>query len=360
MKPIVLSVIFLFFCFSTRNVYAQDSSKAKNIIIITIDGFRWQELFSGADKNIISNTNFVKDTSLTKQLFWDTTADLRRKKMMPFLWSVIAAKGQIYGNRFLNNKSDVTKWYKISYPGYNEMLTGYADPFFIPNIPINNRNKTVLEYLNTTENYIGKTVAFTSWNIFPYIFNEKRSKLPLNINDVETNVINKKNTHYDMLTFLNAKDYINNHHPKVVFLGFGQTDEFAHEGRYDLYLQQASAIDRMIAELWYMLQTDPFYKDNTTLIITTDHGRGASPSSWFTHGLFTKGSSNTWFAVMGPEIIPAGEIKVNEQIYQKQNAPTLALLVGEKFNPIKTSSDKSCQPLSLNPRYTNTNFLSSK
>ena len=60
------------------------------------------------------------------------------------------------------------------------MLTGYADPFFIPNIPINNRNVSVLEYLNKTENYAGKVVVFTSWNIFPYIFNEKRSKLPLN------------------------------------------------------------------------------------------------------------------------------------------------------------------------------------
>ena len=92
-----------------------------------------------------------------------------------------------------------------------------------------------------------------------------------------------------MLTYLSTREYIGVHHPRIVFLGFGETDEFAHEGRYDLYLQQASNIDRMISELWYFVQTDPFYKNNTTFIITTDHGRGSSPSSWYTHGLFTKG-----------------------------------------------------------------------
>jgi len=366
----------LFSSFFNNTLAQQPSSKAKNIFIITLDGFRWQELFNGADKNLIGNTQYVKDTSLARQLFWDSTAELRRKKMMPFLWSVIAANGQVYGNRSFGNKSDVTNWYKISYPGYNEMLTGYADPFFIPNIPINNRNTSVLEYLNTTENYSGKIAAFTSWNIFPYIFNEKRSRLPLNsgynnldedgdsvnkvINEVESNIAHKKNTRHDMLTYISAKEYINVHHPKILFLGFGETDEFAHEGRYDLYLQQASNIDRMISELWYFVQTDPFYKDNTTFIITTDHGRGSNPSSWFTHGIFTKGSSNTWLAVMGPDVLPLGEIKTEEQTYQKQVAPTIAMLLGEKFMPYHASGKNIILPLALSDIYINTNFLSNK
>jgi hypothetical protein len=368
---------------------AQPASKTQNVFIITLDGFRWQELFSGADEAILGNAQYVKDTALARQLFWDSTAILRRKKLMPFLWNVIAANGQVYGNRAWGNKDDVTNWYKISYPGYNEMLTGYADPFFIPNIPINNRNVSVLEYLNSTGRYAGEAVAFTSWNIFPYIFNEKRSKLPLNsgyhtldekdgdsvnrnINAVQSNVAHKKNTRYDMLTYLSAKEYIGVHHPKILFLGLGETDEFAHEGRYDLYLQQASAIDRMIAELWYFVQTDPFYKNNTTFIITTDHGRGSSPSSWYTHGIFTKGSSNIWLAIMGPHILPLGEIRTEAHLYQKQMAPTIAMLLGERFNPIHSSGRNRVSPIALNESngsvedskqaeaYAKTNFFSSK
>jgi len=60
----------------------------------------------------------------------------------------------------------------------------------------------------------------------------------------------------------------------MVFLGLGETDEFAHQGRYDQYLQKAHQFDQMIAELWYFVQTDPFYKDNTIFLITTDHGGG--------------------------------------------------------------------------------------
>src|SRR5450432_1614573 len=180
MKFLFLSFAAMLLTLCFANTQAQSSANTENVFIITIDGFRWQELFNGADEAILGNPQYVKDITLARQLFWDSTALLRRKKMMPFLWNVIAANGQVYGNRSLGNKDDVTNWYKISYPGYNEMLTGYADPFFIPNLPVNNRNISVLEYLNKTKRYADKIVAFTSWNIFPYIFNEKRSRLPLN------------------------------------------------------------------------------------------------------------------------------------------------------------------------------------
>ncbi len=347
MKLFVLPLLALAFPGATQ---AQPSPKTQNIFIITTDGFRWREVFDGADEALVSDAKYVKDTALTKYLYWDSTTALRRKKLMPFFWNVIAEQGQLYGNRLLGNKMDVKNWYKISYPGYNEILTGYSDPLLIPNIPVNNRNINVLEYLNAKENYAGKVVVFSSWNIFPYILNEKRNRLPFNsgyhvadntdedsttelINEVQNNVADKKHTRYDWLTFLTAREYIGQHHPKIVLLGLGETDEFAHSGRYDLYLQQAANIDKMIAELWYDVQTDPFYKDNTTFIITTDHGRGKNASTWYRHGIFTKGSGETWMALLGPGILPLGEMKTEGQTYQKQLAATIALLLGENFDP---------------------------
>lgn len=49
------------------------------------------------------------------------------------------------------------------------------------------------------------------------------------------------------------------------------------------------------------------------------------------HGDFIRGSSQTWLAIMGPGIPPLGEMKNEEQIYQKQIAQTIAHLVGENF-----------------------------
>ena len=88
----------------------------------------------------------------------------------------------------------------------------------------------------------------------------------------------------------------------------------------------------MIAELWHWIQTTPGYKDNTTILITTDHGRGSKDSKWTSHGTFIKGSAQTWLAMIGAGIEPLGEIKEDQQFYQQQIAETIAELVGEKFD----------------------------
>ena len=343
MKFVILYTLLLV----STIVEGQSDSSTQNIFIITTDGFRWQEVFTGADSGLINDQRFVADPALLKQLYWDPTAEGRRQKLMPFFWNTIAMQGQIYGNRDFQNDMDVTNLYKISYPGYNEMLTGYADPIFIPNIPIRNRNTNVLEYLNSTKEYQGKVAAFSSWNIFSAILNKKRNCLPGNcgyekleddstlnrdiISLSQEQVANKKHTRYDLLTFLSAREYIEHYQPRVVLIGFGETDEFAHSRQYDMYLQQAANVDKMIAELWYYVQTNPFYKNKTTFIITTDHGRGRQSSTWYKHGIFTKGSGETWFAVMGPGILPGGEIKTPMQIYQKQMASTISKILGEDF-----------------------------
>ncbi|HXB42784.1 MAG TPA: hypothetical protein VNV85_01950 [Puia sp.] len=352
---LALACLFIFFTARTQNV-----PQTENIFIITTDGFRWQEVFSGADPAMIGNTNFVQDTSLIKQLYWDADPNIRRQKLMPFMWGVIAQKGQLYGNRLLGNKASAANLYKISYPGYSEIFTGYADPWIVINLPRENKNVNILEYLNNEQPYHGKVVAFSSWNVFPYILNKQRSGLSVNsgyedienedadsafqfINKVQDNMDRKSHTRYDWLTYLNAREYIEEHHPKIVFLSLGETDEFAHAGHYDRYLQQGTAVDKMISELWYYVQTNSFYKNKTTFIITTDHGRGDKPFNWNNHSLLTKGSGQTWMAMIGPGIEPVGEIKTEQRIYQKQIAATIATLLGQEFK----TSHKIGKPIPL-------------
>ncbi len=320
--------------------------KKRNIFIITTDGFRWQEVFNGADARLLSDPEFVKDTAIMRQLYWDDSATVRRQKLMPFFWNVIAKEGCLYGNRQWNNKVNVRNFYKISYPGYSEMLTGFAARRFVANMPVVNKNTNVLQFLNEQKDYQGKVVAFSSWKILPYILNERPDGFSVNagyelleeagdtataVNSLQDYIANKGHTRYDMLTWLSMQQYVERNHPKVVFLSLGETDECAHKGRYDLYLQKAVDVDRMIGELWYYVQTDPFYKDNTTLIITTDHGRGKNPGNWQTHGFWAKGSGEMWMAVIGPDIYPAGEIKEEQQMWQQQIAATISMLLGEEF-----------------------------
>jgi hypothetical protein len=341
-------LLICFFCSAIfPQIYAQPEAQTRNIIIITTDGFRWQEIFKGADSTILHNVSQVKDTALMCAQYWDDNVLERRKKLMPFFWNVIAKQGQLSGNRDFNNDVNVKNLYKISYPGYNEIFTGSADRTLIPNLAVRNGNINLLEWLNNKEAYKGQVVAYSSWNIMPYILAESENGLPVNsgyeklndsadsintlINEVQENVVHKSHCRYDMLTYGAAKRYLEEKHPKVLFLGLGETDEFAHKGEYDHYLQKAHQFDEMVAELWYFVQTDPFYKNNTTFIITTDHGRGKKASNWNAHGFWIGGSGQTWLATIGQGIAPIGELQEKAQIYASQIAATISQLLGEKF-----------------------------
>jgi len=334
---------------------------AGNVFIITTDGFRWQEIFKGADSALINNEIYTPDTATLKMLYWENSAEERRKKLMPFFWNVLSKRGQLFGNRVYDNKVNVSNVWSISYPGYNEIFTGNEDRSVSSNEKISNKNINVLEYLNGTETYKGKVAVFTSWDVFPYILGEERNALPVNagyeniesgslsnseqlINKIQNETIDRKEGYrHDALTFEMAKEYLKKNRPKILYLGLGETDEFAHRERYDLYLQQANNFDKILSELWHWVQTTPGYKDNTTFIITTDHGRGKKTEKWGRHGYFTSGSSQTWLAVIGPGIQALGEIKEDQQIFQKQLAQTIAALLGEKFE----ANHRIASPLAL-------------
>jgi hypothetical protein len=356
MKYLIASFLLFAFAFpSEKNTTASSSNNTDtttNIFIITIDGYRWQELFNGADSNIIANEKYTSDTETLNSMYGGISKMERRKNLMPFMWSVIAKKGQIYGNRDFDNNVNVSNPYAISYAGYSEMFTGKVDLRILNNHKNINGNKNIFEYLNSKESYKGRVALFTSWDVFPFIFNEKRSGMEINsgyenvmeennyaqrtLNIVQSNIIeNKEHTRQDMLTFIAAKEYLQQHKPKIFYLGLGETDEYAHQGNYDMYLQKANETDKIISELWHWAQTTEGYKNNTTFIITTDHGRGKNQSSWTSHGIFTKGSSQTWLALLGKNICSLGEVKTEGQLFEKQLAQTIAKLLGEEFGEQK-------------------------
>lgn len=324
-------------------------NKTENVIIITLDGFRWQEIFNGADKELINNKEYAHDTADLKKRYWRETPEERRKVLMPFFWNTIAVNGQLHGNRKLGSKVNVLNKYWFSYPGYNEIFTGYPDTAVNSNDKKLNKNTTVLEFINTQPEYRGKVAAFTSWDCFDAIFNEPRAGFPVSsgfdiveIHDPKFDLLNDmqmqspqplgKDVRPDHITYFLAKEYIKQFKPKVIYIGFDETDDYAHGGRYDYYLNMANMTDRWISDLWNMLQSMPEYKGNTTLLITTDHGRGDEiKKEWTSHGAKIKGADEIWFAVLGASILPEGEMKGNEQLYQAQLAQTISKLLNLHF-----------------------------
>ncbi|QOI98872.1 MAG: hypothetical protein HRU69_08630 [Flammeovirgaceae bacterium] len=93
-----------------------------------------------------------------------------------------------------------------------------------------------------------------------------------------------------------------------------------------------------MGELWNYLQSDVQYKDKTTIIITTDHGRGVDTENWKHHGIKVPEADQIWMAVIGPDTRPIGEVRTQGQLFQKQIAKTVAAFLGLAFNVANESS----------------------
>lgn len=332
--------------------FKAEAQKAENIIIITTDGFRWQEVFKGIDSAIANNSKFNQgDSAYIFEKYWSNDVSERRKKLMPFLWSVIESKGQIYGNRDYENKVNNANPYWFSYPGYSEIMTGFADTTINSNDFPPNPNLTVLEFLNQQSKLKGKIAAFGAWDAFDRILNEKRSGIPVmsafdaaggkapNANERLINAMNKDAYRpfgeaecLDVFTHYAAFEYLKTKKPKVLYIAYGETDEWAHEGHYRSYLDAAHQVDAWLKQIWNFIQADPLYKNKTALFITTDHGRGdINKNEWTDHGKDIVDAYQIWFAVMGTGVPVKGEIKSSAQLFQDQFAQTIAKLLGYTY-----------------------------
>lgn len=277
MKRIFWKSIFLFL----MPVVMIAQQKADHLVVITTDGFRWQELFTGMDSSIANQKKFNQgDSASLFKNYWHNDPEQRRKLLMPFFWTTFASKGQIYGNRTYDNKVNIANRYRFSYPGYNEIFTGYPDTAVNSNEYPDNPNVNVLEYLHQQPAYRGRMAAFAAWEAFNRILNEKRSGMQVvaaydtvtgKTLTAKQQLINQmllnsyKPWHedecFDVFTHYAAMEYLKTAKPKVLYIAYGETDEWAHAGQYRDYLNAANQLDKWLEELWNYLQKDPEYKN---------------------------------------------------------------------------------------------------
>jgi hypothetical protein len=352
-RAVVAGIFFLVVTFTVSPASAQIPVplKTRNVVLIVSDGLRWQEIFTGADPTLLDSEHggIWADPKDLKQKFWRDDVSERRKALFPFLWTVIAKQGQIFGNQTKGSVARVTNGMAFSYPGYNEMLTGHPDPKINSNEFGTNPNLTVFEWLNKMPEFQGKVAVYATWNTFKDIFNEKRSGLVMqagwdlpekgNLTPRQEllNQLYQTTTQFDGDDVFNSfvqvplLDYVKADHPRVLFVGYGETDNWAHQGRYDLVLESAHGFDHFVRQLWELMQSMPEYRDQTTFILTTDHGRGSGLVDWKEHGVEQKGSENIWIAVMGPDTPAKGEREGGRVVTQAQIAATVAMFLGKDF-----------------------------
>jgi len=252
----------------------------------------------------------------------------------------------------------VTNGKNFSYPGYSEALCGFPDAKIISNDKIPNSNVTVLEWLHKKPAFRNKVAAFGAWDVFPYIFNAARAGFPVNAGyDPFTDALLTPNLEllnqlkaeaprvwpdevFDSLTFHTALEYLKQRKPRVLYLSLGETDDWAHAGNYGEYLNSAHRVDAYLKMLWDAAQSLSQYRGKTTLIFTTDHGRGEAPVEWKSHGEKIPDSKYIWMAFQGPDTRPLGERSKTAAVTQSQIAATLAALLGEDYSGAEPRAGK--------------------
>ena len=144
MKNITPVILICLLCSLAPVISAAEliNTKTPKLVIVTIDGLRWQEAFGGADEKLLNNKDFVSNIDNLTARFWNTDKQERKNRLMPFLNNVIGKNGVIIGDRNNDSEMSLTNKQHFSFPGYNEIFTGKVDDNLTSNAKILNPNIT--------------------------------------------------------------------------------------------------------------------------------------------------------------------------------------------------------------------------
>ena len=344
---------------------AAQPARSDNVVLVTLDGSRWQEIFTGLDESLLKSTLAKGVDMKTLDVYRDfsgATPAERREKLMPFLWRTLAAEhGFIAGDRTNASEVSVTNRLWFSYPGYAEILTGQAhDAEITSNDAIRNPFPTVMQFVRRQLQLpAAKVATFASWNVFNAIAESVEGETTVNagVEPYQSDTADGKalavlqgeastpweNTRHDAFTFRIAMDYLKRERPRLLYIAFDETDDWAHDGHYDRVLKMLHQSDGYLRELWTTLQSDPQYKGRTTLIVTADHGRGRTEADWRKHGKDVQGASEIWIAIASPGGSRRGAWRDHPPLFQNQIAATIAAAFGLDYGTQNPQAGKPIQ-----------------
>ena len=318
--------------------------QTRNVVFVTLDGVRTQDVFGGLDEIIAAHAALqpYSDMELIRPRFIGATAEARRAALMPVLWKELVPRGVLFGNRDRGSVMKVANPHCFSAPGYTEMLTGAPRADVTTNDIRRYPYRTAPEVIaRDLQLPMGEVAQIGSWDGFASAAASRDGRIlttggfdaiPARFStpSIDTLVALRKDVlglweegSEDVLTFRIAMDYLASRSPRFLWLGLGNSDDWAHADRYDRYLVYLNRADRLIGELWTMLQSNARYRDRTTLVITTDHGRGMKGRDWSEHDCSIPGSEYVWALVVGPDTPATGEATNTPDLQLAQIAATL-------------------------------------
>lgn len=291
-----LYIVLLFFL--------QPTYHNTNVILITVDGVRWQEIFYGSDQT-------------KRRLPYIAARDLA-----PNFYHYFVDNGIVYGKT-----SDIVASgpVYISLPGYLEIMRGHPTNDCYSNICDILATNTITDFIFETEgNNIG---IFSSWDVIRKVSGKHREEITTSTGKFyRSKITDPDNRSYinpfwedgsyrpDFYTQEVSFEYLKKYNPKFLWISLGDTDDWAHRGNYEMYLHAITSADSFVGKL-----IEYTGKSNTVYIITTDHGRGRDWKSHYKDIL----SRRVWVMIYGDSVPARGFVSSKNEVSLSNIFPTV-------------------------------------
>jgi hypothetical protein len=271
---------------------AAEIPSQNNVILLTLDGVRWQEVFHGTDPAV--------DAGKTEN------------PVMPSLWRELLPEGVLFGNPGTASGMTVANDSYLSLPAYQSIMAGFPQEDCFSNQCGAIGVETLPERLQKEISaHRADVVTIASWQTIREAAEHVSGSTWVNTGaevledggtEPELKELNLRQSadlppwgdaRYDKYTWAHAMRVLKKHRPRFMFISLLDSDEWAHKGDYPKYIDSLKTYDTWIRELSALLEGMGSYGAATTLIVTTDHGRGEG-ANWGPHGAFFPSSRNIW------------------------------------------------------------------
>ncbi len=310
----------------------QAAEQSVTIVIVTLDGVRWHEVFEGVDPKLAAEHNLPAD------------AVVSARDLLPNLYSIIDTRGSALGAPGHGSAISASGPNFLSLPGYAELLSGRSVTGCANNQCRGVATHTIIEELSAgSARPDADVAAVTSWAEIARVtsFGACRAAVSsgrhggsnrelfardpegarlLSLAENAPPGLGDADFRPDTLTADLAIHHLKTRTPRFLFLGLGEPDEFGHMNDYAGYLSSLRRADARIAEIDGELQRLAARGTRTALFITADHGRA---DSFVEHGEKYPESARVWLVASGSALNARGFVSAPSERRLADLAPTM-------------------------------------
>jgi hypothetical protein len=312
-----------------------DERTESAVVLVVLDGVRWQEVFGGADR------------ALARQHGVNASAWASAHALMPNLQRMIDTDGMAIGAPGHGAEITTGGTQRISLPSYREIFTGRSDPACQSNECAQPLGRTVADDVYDAGGPADVAIV-SSWSNIARAASADSSRFVLTtgrrvvgLGDVlradptiasmldagarASAFPGEGDYRPDAFTERIALRYLAVVRPRFLFVGLGDCDEYGHRNDYRGYLTALHGADEFLGELAVTLQSMGARGTHTTVLVTADHGRA---HDFRDHGVSHPESGRVWLVASGADVHGRGLVAASRHHTLSDIAPTVRALLG--------------------------------